>query len=104
MFLEVSIDKIGQIGGGKTKRTGNIDVAVIQSLHHNQEVKDLVAEYGHVIVDECHHLSAFTFERVMRQVKARFVVGLTTPTRKDGHHPIIYMQCGPLDSASALPR
>jgi superfamily II DNA or RNA helicase len=55
-----------------------------------------VAEYGHVIVDECHHLSAFTFERVMRQVKARFVVGLTaTPTRKDGHHPIIYMQCGP---------
>ena len=49
-----------------------------------------------MIVDECHHLSAFTFEQVMRQVKARFVVGLTaTPTRKDGHHPIIYMQCGP---------
>ncbi|MEO8663495.1 MAG: DEAD/DEAH box helicase family protein [Bryobacteraceae bacterium] len=59
-------------------------------------MKDFVAEYGHVIVDECHHVSAFTFEPVMRQVKARFVVGLTaTPTRKDGHHPIIYMQCGP---------
>jgi len=59
-------------------------------------VKDFVAEYGHVVVDECHHLSAFTFEQVMRQVKAKFVVGLTaTPTRKDGHHPIIYMQCGP---------
>jgi superfamily II DNA or RNA helicase len=96
MFLEMPIDQIGQIGGGKTKRTGNIDVAVIQSLHRDQEVNDFVAEYGHVIVDECHHLSAFTFERVMRQVKARFVVGLTaTPTRKDGHHPIIYMQCGP---------
>ena len=97
MFLEIPIDEIGQIGGGKTKRTGNIDVAVIQSLHREQEVKDFVAEYGHVIVDECHHLSAFTFERVMRQVKAKFVVGLTaTPTRKDGHHPIIYMQCGPI--------
>ena len=96
MFLEIPIDEIGQIGGGRTKRTANIDVAVIQSLHRDQEVKDFVAEYGHVIVDECHHLSAFTFERVMRQVKAKFVVGLTaTPTRKDGHHPIIYMQCGP---------
>ncbi|MGD0302430.1 MAG: DEAD/DEAH box helicase family protein [Bryobacteraceae bacterium] len=96
MFLGIPIDEIGQIGGGKTKRTGSIDVAVIQSLHREREVKDFVAEYGHVIVDECHHLSAFTFERVMRQVKARFVVGLTaTPTRKDGHHPIIYMQCGP---------
>ena len=96
MFLEVPIDEIGQVGGGKTKLTRNIDVAVIQSLHHDHEVKDFVSEYGHVIVDECHHLSAFTFERVMREVKARFVVGLTaTPTRKDGHHPIIYMQCGP---------
>ena len=96
MFLEIPMDEIGQIGGGKTKRTGNLDVAVIQSLHRDREVKDFVAEYGHVIVDECHHLSAFTFERVMRQVKAKFVVGLTaTPIRKDGHHPIIYMQCGP---------
>jgi superfamily II DNA or RNA helicase len=60
-------------------------------------VKDFVAEYGQVIVDECHHISAFTFEQVMRQVKAKYVVGLTaTPTRKDGHHPIIYMQCGPV--------
>jgi superfamily II DNA or RNA helicase len=59
-------------------------------------VKDFVAEYGQVIVDECHHLSAFTFEQVMKQVKAKYIVGLTaTPERKDGHHPIIYMQCGP---------
>jgi len=96
MFLDLPIDKIGQVGAGKTKRTGEIDVAVIQSLHRQNEVKDFVAEYGHVIVDECHHLAAFTFEEVMRQIKAKFVVGLTaTPTRKDGHHPIIYMQCGP---------
>jgi superfamily II DNA or RNA helicase len=74
-----------------------VDVAVIQSLYRQDEVKDFVTEYGQVIVDECHHISAFTFEQVMRQVKAKYVVGLTaTPTRKDGHHPIIYMQCGPV--------
>lgn len=96
MFLDLPIDQIGQIGAGKTKRTGTIDVAVIQSLYRDQEVKDFVAEYGHIIVDECHHLSAVTFEKVMRETKAKYVIGLTaTPTRKDGHHPIMYMQCGP---------
>jgi superfamily II DNA or RNA helicase len=63
MFLELPVEQIGQIGGGKTKRTGRIDVAVIQSLYQEQSVKDFVAEYGHIVVDECHHLSAFTFER-----------------------------------------
>jgi len=94
-FLALPIGNIGQFGGGKSKRTGMIDVAVIQSLQRQGVVHDFVAEYGHVIVDECHHLSAFTFERVLRQIKAKYVLGLTaTPTRKDGHHPIIYMQCG----------
>lgn len=97
MFLGKTVDKIGHIGGGKAHRTGGIDVAVIQSLHQNRVVKDFVAEYGHVIIDECHHLSAFTFEQVLREVKAKYVLGLTaTPTRKDGHHPVIYMQCGPI--------
>jgi superfamily II DNA or RNA helicase len=97
MFLDLPAKSIGHIGGGKTDRTGCVDVAVIQSLYRKDEVKDFVAEYGQVIVDECHHISAFTFEQVMRQVKAKYVVGLTaTPTRKDGHHPIIYMQCGPV--------
>ncbi len=97
MFLDLPANAIGQIGGGKSDRTGVVDVAVIQSLHRKEEVKDFVAEYGQVIVDECHHISAFTFEQVMKQVKAKYVVGLTaTPTRKDGHHPIIYMQCGPI--------
>ncbi len=96
-FLALPIGNIGQFGGGKTKRTGLIDVAVIQSLQHKGAVEDFVADYGHVIVDECHHLSAVTFERVLREVKAKYVLGLTaTPTRKDGHQPIIYMQCGPI--------
>ena len=97
MFLDLPARSIGHVGGGKADRTGCVDVAVIQSLYRENEVKDFVAEYGQVIVDECHHISAFTFEQVMRQVKAKYVVGLTaTPTRKDGHHPIIYMQCGPV--------
>jgi superfamily II DNA or RNA helicase len=72
-------------------------VAVIQSLSRKHVVDDLVAGYGQVIVDECHHLSAFSFEQVLRQAKAKYVLGLTaTPMRKDGHHPIILMQCGPI--------
>jgi superfamily II DNA or RNA helicase len=97
VFLDLPANAIGQVVGGKDARTGFIDVALLQSLQRKGEVKDYVAEYGHVIADECHHLTAFSFEQVMRQVKAKFVVGLTaTPVRKDGHHPIIFMQCGPI--------
>jgi superfamily II DNA or RNA helicase len=57
----------------------------------------MVAGYGQVIVDECHHIPAFTFEQVLKQAKAKYIVGLTaTPIRKDGHHPILIMQCGPI--------
>ena len=96
-FLNLPIKTIGQIGGGRRRASGIIDVAVIQSLNRKQVIDDLVANYGHVIVDECHHLSAVSFEQVLRQVKARYITGLTaTPQRKDGHHPIIVMQCGPI--------
>lgn len=96
-FLDLTPDLIGQIGGGRNKPTGKIDIAVMQSLNRKGEVKDIVAEYGHVIVDECHHVSAFSFEQILRRVKARYVLGLTaTPERKDGHHPILFMQCGPI--------
>ncbi len=96
-FLDLSVSDIGAIGGGRMRPKGTIDVAVIQSLNSKGVVADLVADYGQVIVDECHHVSAFSFERVMRQVRARYVVGLTaTPVRRDGHHPIITMQCGPI--------
>lgn len=96
-FLALPPQSIGQIGGGKDKRTGVVDVATIQSLQRNGTVKDLVAEYGQVIVDECHHIPAFTFEQVLKHAKARYVLGLTaTPVRKDGHHPIVIMQCGPI--------
>ncbi len=94
-FLSVMDGDIGTIGGGKRKPTGRIDIALIQSLVRNGEVSDLVADYGHLIVDECHHLSAVSFELVARRTKARYVLGLSaTVARKDGHHPIIFMQCG----------
>ncbi len=97
IFLGRDAKSIGQIGGGKRKFTRHIDVAMIQSLSRKESVDDIVAEYGQVIVDECHHLPAVSFERVLSEVKARYVVGLTaTPQRRDGHHPIIHMQIGPV--------
>ena len=97
MFLGIELSKIGQIGGGKRKPTGQIDVAMIQSLVRRGDVADLIAEYGHVIVDECHHIPAPSFERLLGEAHARFVTGLTaTPHRRDGHHPITEMQLGPV--------
>ena len=90
---------IGQIGSGKNTRSGIVDIATMQSLLEGEDlpVKPFVAEYGMVIVDECHHVAAFTFETVLKAVEAKYVYGLSaTPIRKDGHHPIIFMQCGPV--------
>jgi hypothetical protein len=97
IFLGRPPGEIGRIGAGKNKPNGMLDVAMLQSLVRGDRVNDLIAGYGHVIVDECHHVPAVSFERVMREVKARFVTGLTaTPQRRDGHHPILEMQIGPI--------
>src|SRR5262249_33101338 len=79
------------------KPNGHLDVAMVQSLVRGDEVDDLVAHYGHVIVDECHHVPAVSVERVLREVKAKYITGLTaTLHRRDGHHPILEMQLGPI--------
>ncbi len=97
LFLGVEPKAIGQIGGGKHSANGRLDVAMIQSLVRAGKVADLVAGYGQVIVDECHHVPAVSFERVLAEVKARYAVGLTaTPQRRDGQHPITEMQLGPI--------
>ena len=97
LFLGIEPNEIGQIGAGKKTGNGKLDVAMIQSLVRKEKVEDLVASYGQVIVDECHHLPAVSFERVLAEAKARYVVGLTaTPQRRDGHHPITEMQLGPV--------
>jgi superfamily II DNA or RNA helicase len=96
-FLNVDSKDVGRVGGGKRRPSNVIDVALIQSLVRRGEVDEIVAGYGHLIVDECHHLSAVSFEAVARASNAKFVLGLTaTVTRKDGHHPIVLMQCGPV--------
>ena len=96
-FLLISPESIGLIGGGRRKPSGRIDVAILQSLSKNDAGSDPLAGYGQVIVDECHHLSATSFESVARRSKARYWLGLSaTVTRKDGHQPIIFMQCDPI--------
>lgn len=103
-FLGAGKETVGTIGGGKNKPTGKIDIAVMQSLTRKGEVSDLVKNYGQIIIDECHHLSAFSFEGILKRAKAKYVLGLTaTPVRRDGHQPIIFMQCGPIRYTAAKP-
>lgn len=87
--------QFGALSSTENTLNGKIDIALLQSCINDNEVKPFVREYGMVIVDECHHAPAVNFERVLREVNARYVYGLTaTPIRKDGHQPIIFMQCG----------
>lgn len=103
-FLGVGNDVVGSIGGGKAKLTGVIDIAVMQSLSRKGEISDKVKNYGQIIVDECHHVSAVSFETLLMSAAARYVVGLTaTPVRRDGQQPIIFMQCGPIRHTAARP-
>lgn len=89
------ISHIGLLGSGKNTLNGKVDIAIMQSLIKDNEVKEFIKDYGMVMVDECHHVSAFSFEKILRTVNAKYVYGLTaTPVRQDGHHPIIFMQCG----------
>jgi len=96
-YFEIDKKMIGQIGGGRRKPNGFIDIALLQSLQRDNAVDDSVASYGQIIVDECHHVPAVSFEQILKACRAKFVLGLSaTVVRKDGHHPIIFMQCGPL--------
>jgi len=103
-FLDLPKGSLGVIGGGKNKPSGMIDIAVMQALSRREDLGALLDQYGQIIIDECHHLSAFSFEAILKQAKAKFVVGLTaTPIRRDGHQPIIFMQCGPVRHSAARP-
>lgn len=88
---------IGMLGGGYKKLSGIVDIAVMQSMIKDHEVKELIKNYGMIIVDECHHVSAYNFEQVLKNTTSKYIYGLTaTPIRQDGHHPIIFMRCGPI--------
>ncbi|OXS80060.1 TOTE conflict system archaeo-eukaryotic primase domain-containing protein [Domibacillus enclensis] len=93
-FLGVDV---GKIGSGNNSVTGVIDIATVQSLNYRGEIKSLITQYGQVIIDECHHIPAISFEKVLQYLRAKHIYGLTaTPSRKDGLHPILFMQCGPI--------
>ena len=89
--------EVGQLGAGRNTLSGIVDIALMQSLSRKGEIKGCVQDYGMIIADECHHASAFTYESILKSARAKYVYGLTaTPTRKDGHHPIFFMHCGPI--------
>jgi superfamily II DNA or RNA helicase len=96
-FLDLPKEQPGTLGGGKNKLNGKFDIAVMQSLSKREDIHNILDSYGQIIIDECHHISAFSFETILKQAKAKYILGLTaTPVRRDGHHPIIFMQCGPI--------
>lgn len=103
-FVGLDDQKIGLIVAGKKKPTGMLDIAVIQSLARRDDLPELFSQYGQVIIDEAHHLTAATFEAVLKQANSRYVLGLSaTPVRSNGHHPIIFMQSGPVRHIAKRP-
>ncbi len=98
-FVNFDIKKIGIINGQKKKPQGKIDIAMMQTISKMDEddLQKLLNKYEQIVVDECHHIAAFTFESILKKSPARYILGLTaTPYRKDGHQAIIYMQSGPI--------
>lgn len=96
-FLGIDIKKIGVFGSTRKKQTYEIDVGMLPSFAKAENPADVLSRYGHIIIDECHHIPAVSFEAVLKKIPARYILGLTaTPYRKDGHQAIIHMQCGPI--------
>ena len=96
-LLDLSSKQIGQRGGGRRKLTGVVDLAMVQSLKAIDDLDAFFGGYGLIVIDECHHLPAFSFEAAVRHASARHFLGLTaTPYRRDGLQEIVTMQCGPI--------
>ncbi|MDR2477893.1 MAG: DEAD/DEAH box helicase [Treponema sp.] len=94
-FLGIPQKDIGCFSGGKKKLTGVIDIAVMQSLVKKDAIEEWIKDYGHIIVDECHHISAASFERIIRKCPAYYRLGLSaTLVRRDGQHPLVLMNLG----------
>ena len=96
-LLGLPSTQIGQLGGGRRRRTRIVDLAMIQSLKAVDDPEGFFRDYGLIVIDECHHLPAFSFEAAVRRAAARHFLGLTaTPYRRDGLQEIVTMQCGPI--------
>ncbi|MGH9250753.1 MAG: TOTE conflict system archaeo-eukaryotic primase domain-containing protein, partial [Acidimicrobiales bacterium] len=102
--LDLTARQIGQLGGGRRRATGIVDVAMVQSLARRDDIAELTGGYGLVVVDECHHVPAVTFERAVRQIPVRRWTGLTaTPYRRDGLQALMAMHCGPVRHTMTTP-
>jgi superfamily II DNA or RNA helicase len=96
-LLDLSADQVGQLTGGRDRRSGVVDIATVQTLARRDDVAELTRRYGLLVVDECHHVPAVTIGQVVGQIPARRVLGLTaTPYRQDGLDALIAMHCGPI--------
>lgn len=96
-FLSIPIKEIGTLSGSKKKMTGKVDVGMLQSISKIEDLTELTEKYSQIIIDECHHIPATSFEAILKQLPARYVLGLSaTPYRKDGLEKIMFQQCGPI--------
>lgn len=96
-FLKIPIKEIGTLSGSKKKMTGKIDVGMLQSISRLDDLSEIAEKYSQIIIDECHHIPATSFDAILKQLPARYVLGLSaTPYRKDGLEKIMFLQCGPV--------
>lgn len=96
-FLNVCDKDIGQLGGGRKKRTGKIDLIMVPSLAHRNGDPTVLEEYGQIVIDECHCVPAPATVAALSHIKVEKWLGLTaTPFRADRMDGIITMQCGPI--------
>ena len=96
-FLKIPVKEIGTLSGSKKKMTGKIDVGMLQTIANLEDLTEIIEKYSQIIIDECHHIPAQTFEAILKQIPARYILGLSaTPYRKDGLEKIMFLQCGPI--------
>jgi superfamily II DNA or RNA helicase len=96
-FLKIPLKEIGTLSGSKKKMTGKVDVGMLQSISRLEDLSEIADKYSQIIIDECHHIPATSFEAILKQLPARYVLGLSaTPYRKDGLEKIMFLQCGPV--------
>jgi superfamily II DNA or RNA helicase len=96
-FLGLKRKEIGLWRGPTPRLTGRFDIAMLPSLARVENLAAALAGYGVIVVDECHHVPATSFEMVLKACSSRRVYGLTaTPKRKDRLEKLLFAQCGPI--------